>query len=94
MEQYIFKLFIVKDNPKSQSLVERVQRLLKDVLGENYQVDIIDILENPELAMRDKVIASPTLIKVSPLPQKRLIGHFNDNEKIISGLNLLKHGNA
>lgn len=93
MEQHKFKLFIIKGSPASNSLVERVQSLLKDKLKTNYLIEVIDILEYPELALESKIIASPTLIQELPLPQKRLIGQFNDNEKIIAALNLLKKDN-
>lgn len=91
MERYKFKLFIIKGNPASNSLVERVENLLKDNLKTNYLIEIIDILENPDLAIQSKVIASPTLIKELPLPQKRLIGHCNDNDKIMTALSLFKN---
>ena len=93
MKKYKFKLYIVKDNPSSRILIEQIKYVFQNILKDGYYIDIVDILEHPELAVKDKVIASPTLIKEFPYPQKRLIGQFNDKKKLTSGLNLLVNDN-
>lgn len=53
-----------------------------------YDLKIIDVLKNPQLAEDDKILATPTLIKVLPLPLRKIIGDLSDKEKVLLGLNL------
>jgi len=87
-KKYTLKLYITGDTPNSQSATKNLNNILEAKIKGLYTLEIIDVLKNPESAIEDKILATPTLIKVSPKPAKRIIGDLSDNQKVLSGLNL------
>jgi circadian clock protein KaiB len=76
----------------SQQLKEKVselEALLKDKFSGQYSLEIIDVLVEPELAEVDRILATPTVIKVAPEPEKRIVGSLGDREKVLTGLGLV-----
>ncbi len=88
MTMYEFKLYLVGRTPKSLKVIEEVVRLLKDAFDGHYNLEAIDIIESPELAENAKILATPTLEKVSPEPKKRIIGDLSDKETVLLALGL------
>jgi circadian clock protein KaiB len=88
MSKYVFKLFVTGQSPRSQRAVANLRRLCDERLGGEYQLDVIDILERPQAAAADRVLATPTLVKELPLPPRRLIGDLSDPQKVLAGLDL------
>ena len=80
---YEFKLYVVGRTPKSIEVIEELVRLLEDALDGHYHLEVIDILEKPELAEEDKIVATPTLERVSPEPVRRVIGDLSDNKTTV-----------
>jgi circadian clock protein KaiB len=70
------------------SAIENLRRVCDKDLPGQYELQVIDVLKNPELAEKDKVLATPTLIKQLPPPLRRVIGDLSDSEKILLGLEL------
>jgi circadian clock protein KaiB len=70
------------------SAIENLRRVCEKDLSGQYELQVIDVLKNPELAEKDRVIATPTLIKQLPPPLRRVIGDLSDSEKILLGLEL------
>jgi circadian clock protein KaiB len=68
MNKYILKLYITGQTPRSTQAVANLQRICAEWLGEAREITVIDVLEYPELAEQDKILAMPTLIKISPPP--------------------------
>ena len=68
--------------------IENLRRVCEKNLPGQYELQVIDVFEHPELAEKDKVIATPTLIKQLPPPLRRVIGDLSDSEKILLGLEL------
>ena len=85
---YEIRIYISGRTKKSANIIDNLRKLLNSELEDQYSLEIIDVLEKPELAVRDKVLATPTLAKVSPLPLRRIIGDISDKEKILTWLNL------
>ena len=85
---YELKLYIVGRISKSVKVVEEVVELLKDALDGHYDLEVIDIINNPELAEKDGILATPALEKVSPEPVRRIIGNLSDKDKILLALGL------
>ena len=83
--KYHLKLYISGTAPRSMSAVNHITEICKNLGGCDLQ--IIDIYENPGLAKEDQIIAIPTLIKLSPAPERRIIGDLADREKVMSVLN-------
>jgi circadian clock protein KaiB len=87
MESYRLKLYITGQTTNSDQAIENL-RYLFDQSGVNYELSIVDVLEHPQLAEEDKVLATPTLIKISPLPVRRIIGDLSNLDRVIVGLGL------
>lgn len=89
MKNYILKLYITGTTPNSERALANLHRLCEEELDERYEVVVIDVLENPQLAEDDRILATPTLIKSLPPPMRRVIGDLSDNEKVLLGLDLM-----
>lgn len=89
MKKYRFKIYVVEKNPGSQDLIQRIITLFNSKLKNNYSLEIIDILKNPEIAIDDNIMASPTLLMEHPQPPRRIVGNINDEKALVSMLNLL-----
>lgn len=70
------------------SAIENLRRICEKDLKDHYDLEVIDVLKNPELAEQDKILATPTLIKQLPPPLRRVIGDLSDSEKVLLGLEL------
>jgi circadian clock protein KaiB len=87
-KKYILKLYITGDTVNSQRAIKNLRSIAEAELKGLYELEIIDVLKDPEPAMEDKILATPTLIKVSPGPTKRIIGDLSDKQKLLPGLDL------
>jgi circadian clock protein KaiB len=85
---YEIKLFIAGNTPNSKKAVDDLNSILKEKLGDDFVLMILNVFENPEEAEEEGVFATPTVKKVSPPPGKRVIGDFSDKKKVLDGLNL------
>lgn len=90
MKKYKLRLYITGNTPRSESAISKIKDICKNELLDEYEINIIDVLEQPELAEQDKILATPTLIKELPPPLRRIIGDLTDSEKVIVGLDLQK----
>ena len=86
---YKFKLYTISNTLSSKKAVTSLTLLLDGELKARYSLEIIDILEDPQVAISEDIFATPTLVKVLPPPSKRIVGDFSDREKVLVGLNLL-----
>lgn len=82
MSKYEFKLFITGNSARSELAVKSIRHICDKSLGDKYILHVVDVLENPELAEEDKVLATPTLIKKIPPPVRRLVGDLTEEEKV------------
>jgi circadian clock protein KaiB len=87
-ERYVLKLYITGMTPRSQRAIANIKKICEEYLKDNYELEVIDIYQQPSLAKGEQIIAVPTLIKKLPLPLRRLIGDISQEEKIILGLDL------
>lgn len=90
--KYQLKLYITGQTPRSQRAIRNLYETCQQALDGRYDLTIIDVLEHPELAEEEKILATPTLIKVSPPPLRRIIGDLSDTEKVLIGLDLQING--
>jgi circadian clock protein KaiB len=77
--------------PRSARAVENIRAFCEKHLAGHYELQVIDIYQQPELARTEQLVAAPTLIKKLPLPLRRLIGDMSDEERILVGLDILPH---
>ena len=89
-DKYILRLFIAGISPKSRKAIDNLREILEENLKDQYELEIIDIYQQPIFAKEGQIIAAPTLIKELPPPLRRFIGDLSDKERILLGLNLKK----
>lgn len=86
---YKFKLYIVDQSEETIQQVEMMKALFNDALKEEYTLELIDMLDNPELVADNQIKVSPTLILELPPPSKKLEGTLPGKEKLLLALNIL-----
>ncbi len=88
-EKYILKLYVTGMLPNSARAVVNIKAICEKFLKDKYVLEIIDIYQQPSLALEEDIIAAPVLIKKIPLPEAKLIGDLSDIEKVLSGLDII-----
>ena len=88
-EATVLKLYVTGRTPRSERAIATLQRICEEQLADVYELEVIDVLENPQLAEDEKILATPTLIKTLPPPIRRVIGDLSDTDKVLLGLDLL-----
>jgi circadian clock protein KaiB len=88
MQVYVLKLYITGASPNSTRAVNNIKIFCEKYLRNRYDLEVIDIYQQPLMAQNEQVIALPLLIKSFPLPKKRLIGNMSDTVKVLKGLGL------
>ena len=88
-EKYILRLFITGILPNSSRAVKNINSICDQYLKGRYELEIIDIYQQPSLALKEEIIAVPVLIKKLPLPEERMIGDLSNTEEVLKGLCLV-----
>jgi circadian clock protein KaiB len=86
--KYVLRLYVTGMTPKSTRAIANVRKLCEKYLEGRYELDVIDIYQQPKLAKGEQIIATPTLIKKLPLPLRKLIGDMSDTERFLVGIDL------
>ena len=84
---YALTLFVTGQSIRSERAVANLRRICQQ-LGDRCELTIVDVLERPELAELDKVLATPTVVRTRPLPRRRIIGDLSDEGKVVLELDL------
>lgn len=87
-KKFILRLYVSGATRRSSKAIENIRNFCEEHLKDRYELEIIDIYQQPELLRHEEVVAAPTLIKKLPPPLRRLIGDMSDKEKILVGLNI------
>jgi len=85
---YLLKLYITGASPNSIKAVNNIKSICEKYLTHRYNLEIIDIYQEPQIAKTEQLVALPLLVKLFPLPAKRLIGNMSDTSKVLEGLEL------
>lgn len=88
MSKYLVKLYVTGQTQRSLQAMENLRRLCEQELRGEYQMVIIDVLERPQLAEDEKILATPTVVKELPQPMRRIIGDLSDSERVLLGLDI------
>jgi circadian clock protein KaiB len=83
---YVLKLYVTGTSPRAEVAIANLRRICEQELRGEYKLEIIDVLEHPQVAEDDKILATPTLIKQLPPPLRRVIGDLSDKTKVLLGL--------
>ncbi len=87
-ETYVLRLYVAGLTPRSTEAIANVRKICESHLKGRYQLEVVDIYQQPKLAQGEQIIAAPTLVKKLPLPLRRLIGDLSDKERVLIGLDL------
>ena len=90
-QSYTLRLFVTGASPNSSRAISNLKQICETYLKGNYELEIIDVYQQPMIAEREQIIALPMLLKVSPSPVRRLMGDLSDTEKVLIGLGLKKY---
>lgn len=88
-KKYKLRLFITGSTPRSTRAIENMHRICEVNLKGQYDVEIIDVYQNPEATKDLQIVATPTLVKILPEPLRRIIGDLSDEERVLAGLDLV-----
>jgi len=86
LSTYLLKLYVTGTSPRTKLAIENLRRICEQELEGRYELEIIDVLEHPQVAEDEKILATPTLIKQLPPPLRRVIGDLSDKDKVLLGL--------
>lgn len=86
--KYLLKLYITGQTSRSHRAIRNLHITCEKLLDGTYDLVVIDVLEHPEMAEEDKILATPTLIRLSPPPLRRVIGDLSDTKQVLMGLDL------
>lgn len=89
MREYVLRLYITGNSLRSQRAIANLFRICHEELNDQYKVEIIDVLEQPQLAEQEKIMVTPTLIKQLPPPLQRIIGDMSNTDKVLLGLDIV-----
>jgi circadian clock protein KaiB len=87
-QKYHLRLFVTGQTPRSVKSIENQKRLSERYLKGRYELEVIDIYQQPALASENQIVAAPALIKKLPLPLRWLVGDFSNHDRVVVGLDL------
>jgi circadian clock protein KaiB len=89
-ETYRLRLYVAGQTPKSVLAFRNLKQICEEHLLGRYEIEIIDLIENPQLARGDQILAVPTLVRRLPEPIKKIIGDLSNTERVLVGLDLVR----
>lgn len=86
--RYILKLYVAGQSPKSVNALANLKRICEENLQGRYELEVIDLYQQPQLALGEQIIAIPTLIRKLPPPLRRIVGDMSNTERVLVGLDV------
>lgn len=87
-ETYALKLYVAGQTPKAVRAFSNLRKICEEHLEGRYSIEVIDLVENPQLGRGDQILALPTLVRRLPAPIKKIIGDLSNTERVLVGLDL------
>jgi circadian clock protein KaiB len=87
-EQWHLRLYVAGQSPKSLRAFANLVQMCAEHLDSRYDIEVVDLLENPQLAAGDEIVAIPTLVRRLPAPMRKIIGDMSDCDRVLVGLQL------
>lgn len=85
---FVLRLYVAGITERSRRSILNIKTLCKELLEGRYELEVIDIYQKPALAKDEQIVATPTLIKLLPLPLRRIVGDLSDREGVLFGLDI------
>jgi circadian clock protein KaiB len=89
-DEWVLRLYVAGQTPKSINAFKNLKAICEDKLHGTYEIEVIDLLVNPQLAGDDQIFAVPTLVRKLPVPVRKIIGDLSDTERVLVGLDLFQ----
>ena len=87
-DNFLLRLYVAGQTPRSLQALSNLKRICDEHLPGHYRVEVIDLLQKPQLAAGDQILAIPTLVRVLPKPARRIIGDLSNTERVLVGLDV------
>jgi circadian clock protein KaiB len=87
-ERFVLRLYIAGQTPRCVRAFTNLKQICEEYLADRYRIEIIDLLQNPQLARGDQILAIPTLVRQLPEPVRKIIGDLSNTERVLVGLDL------
>lgn len=87
-DQFVLRLYVTGTTPRSARAIANLRQLCEQHFPDGYELEVVDIYQQPELAAREQLVAVPTLIKRLPLPLRKLVGDLSNRQRVLAGLDL------
>jgi circadian clock protein KaiB len=85
---WVLRLYVAGQTPKCVTAFANLKKICAEHLKNKYRIEVIDLLEHPQLARGDQILAIPTLVKNLPEPVRKIIGDLSNTEKVLIGLDM------
>ena len=82
------RLYVAGQTPRAMAALDNLKKICEEHLAGKYQIEVIDLLKNPQLARGDQILAVPTLVRKLPEPVRKIIGDLSNEERVLVGLDL------
>lgn len=92
MSAVVLKLYVSGETPNSRRAIANLKRMCEESLAGRYELEVVDIIEAPEVAEAHKILATPAVVKELPPPLRRVIGDLSDRDQVLMGLEVLGLG--
>jgi circadian clock protein KaiB len=90
-ERWELRLYVAGQTDKSIRAIKNLTRICKEHLDGRYSIEVIDLVQRPQLAIGDQILAVPTLVRKLPEPIKKIIGDLSSDERVLVGLDIRPH---
>ena len=87
-ETWMLRLYVAGMTPRAVAALNNLKKMCEEHLAGRYEIEVVDLLVNPKLAVGDQIIAVPTLVRKLPPPMKKIIGDLANEERVLVGLDL------
>lgn len=88
-DPYVLRLYVTGMTTRATRAIENVRAICDEHLAGRYDLQVVDVYQQPALAKTEQIIAAPTLIRESPLPLRRIIGDMSERDRVLRGLDLI-----
>lgn len=87
-KQWWLRLYVAGQTPRSLAAFQNLKKVCDEHMKDEYEIEVIDLLKNPQLAQGDQIVAIPTLVRNLPEPVKKIIGDLSNSDRVLVGLDL------
>jgi circadian clock protein KaiB len=87
-ELWTLRLYVAGQTPRSLAAIANLKRLCEQYLPKRYTIEVVDLVQNPQLARGDQILAIPTLVRKLPVPMRKIIGDLSNTDRVLVGLDL------